>query len=71
MDIEVAWSDGESLVATGNSFAAPHIAGLLTRIAGITPAEAKTPAACAGRQPMIGARARYGSFRPPGPSCRT
>ena len=46
MDVEVAWTDGGSLVATGNSFAAPHIAGLLTRMVGahpgITPAEAKT-----------------------------
>jgi len=46
IDVEVAWTDGGSLVATGNSFAAPHIAGLLARIVGahpgITPAEAKT-----------------------------
>ena len=46
IDLEVAWSDGGSLVATGNSFAAPHIAGLVTRVVaahpGITAAEAKT-----------------------------
>ena len=46
IDIDVAWSDGGSLTATGNSFAAPHIAGLVTRIVGehpgITPAEVKT-----------------------------
>ena len=46
IDVEVAWTDGGSQVATGNSFAAPHIAGLLARIVGahpgITPAEAKT-----------------------------
>ena len=46
LDIDVAWSDGGSLVATGNSFAAPHIAGLVTRIVaahpGITSAEVKT-----------------------------
>jgi subtilisin family serine protease len=46
IDVEVAWSDGGSLVATGNSFAAPHIAGLVARIVaehpGITPAEVKT-----------------------------
>jgi subtilisin len=46
IDLEVAWSDGGSIVATGNSFAAPHIAGLVARICGahpgITPAEVKT-----------------------------
>lgn len=46
IDLEVAWADGGSIVATGNSFAAPHIAGLLARIVGhhrpITTAEAKT-----------------------------
>ncbi len=28
VDVEVAWRDGGRIVATGNSFAAPHIAGL-------------------------------------------
>lgn len=28
VDVEVAWRDGGTIVATGNSFAAPHIAGL-------------------------------------------
>ena len=46
IDLEVAWSDGGTIVATGNSFAAPHIAGLLARIVGrhrpITTSEAKT-----------------------------
>ena len=28
MDVEVAWQDGGRIVATGNSFAAPHIAGI-------------------------------------------
>jgi subtilisin len=45
IDVEVAWSDGGRIVATGNSFAAPHIAGLVARIVGthpgITPAEVK------------------------------
>ena len=43
--LEVAWTDGGSIVATGNSLAAPHIAGLVARIVGthpgITPAEVK------------------------------
>lgn len=45
IDVEVPWTGG-SIVATGNSFAAPHIAGLVARILarhpGITPAEVKT-----------------------------
>ncbi len=45
IDVEVAWSGGGTTVATGNSFAAPHIAGLVARIVathpGITPAEVK------------------------------
>jgi subtilisin family serine protease len=28
LDVEVAWTEGGSIVATGNSFAAPHVAGL-------------------------------------------
>ncbi|MDP8904471.1 MAG: S8 family serine peptidase [Chloroflexota bacterium] len=32
VDVPVAWKDGSSTVATGNSFAAPHIAGLVARI---------------------------------------
>ena len=46
IDLEVAWSGGGTIMATGNSFAAPHIAGLLARIVGrhrpITTSEAKT-----------------------------
>jgi subtilisin len=30
--VEVAWLDGATTIATGNSFAAPHVAGLITRI---------------------------------------
>jgi subtilisin family serine protease len=32
VDVEVAWRGGATMVATGNSFAAPHIAGLAARI---------------------------------------
>jgi subtilisin family serine protease len=32
VDVEVAWRDGGRLVATGNSFAAPHIAGIAALI---------------------------------------
>lgn len=44
-DVRVAWRDGTTTVATGNSFAAPHIAGYAARITakhpGITPFEIK------------------------------
>ncbi len=29
VDVDVAWQDGGSIVATGNSFATPHVAGLV------------------------------------------
>ena len=32
VDVPIAWKDGGSTVATGNSFAAPHIAGLVALI---------------------------------------
>jgi subtilisin family serine protease len=32
LDVEVAWKDGGRIVATGNSFAAPHIAAYAARI---------------------------------------
>ncbi len=45
INVRVAWMNGGWLTATGNSFAAPHIAGLLTRILGkhpgLTPFQAK------------------------------
>ena len=37
VDVEVAWRDGGRIVATGNSFAAPHIAGLAALIRGKHP----------------------------------
>ncbi len=45
VDVPVAWRDGGGTVATGNSFAAPHIAGLvallLSKHPGLTPFEVK------------------------------
>jgi subtilisin family serine protease len=32
VDVPVAWRDGRGIVATGNSFATPHIAGLAAKI---------------------------------------
>jgi subtilisin family serine protease len=46
IDVELAWLDGTTVVATGNSFAAPHIAGHAARILGahpsLTPYQVKT-----------------------------
>ncbi len=46
IDVKVAWSGGGYSIVTGNSFAAPHIAGLaaqiLSRHPGLTPFEVKT-----------------------------
>jgi subtilisin len=38
LDVPVAWKDGSRIVATGNSFAAPHIAGIATLIRARHPA---------------------------------
>jgi subtilisin family serine protease len=55
LDVEVAWRDGARIVATGNSFAAPHVAGLAARIRaahpGVTPFEVKTILAATATQP--------------------
>ena len=32
LDVDVAWRDGGRIRATGNSFAAPHVAGLVARL---------------------------------------
>jgi subtilisin len=37
IDVRVAWLDGGYLTTTGNSFAAPHIAGLVTKLLGKHP----------------------------------
>jgi subtilisin family serine protease len=37
VDVEVAWADGSTILATGNSFAAPHLSGLCARIVGSHP----------------------------------
>jgi subtilisin family serine protease len=37
VDVPIAWKDRGSTVATGNSFAAPHIAGLVARLCGKHP----------------------------------
>ena len=46
IDVEVGWLGGGTIRATGNSFAAPHIAGIVARILskhpGLTPFQMKT-----------------------------
>lgn len=46
IDPEVGWLGGGTIRATGNSFAAPHIAGVIARILGkhpeLTPFQMKT-----------------------------
>jgi subtilisin family serine protease len=46
IDLEVPWQSGGTIVATGNSFAAPHITGLVARILSkhphLTPYEVKS-----------------------------
>lgn len=46
LDVDVAWKGGGRIVATGNSFAAPHVAGYAARIRathpGASPFEVKT-----------------------------
>jgi subtilisin family serine protease len=37
MDVRVAWSEGGWITATGNSFAAPHITGVVAKILGKHP----------------------------------
>jgi subtilisin len=45
VDVPIAWKDGGTTVATGNSFAAPHVAGFVARIVskhpGLSPFEIK------------------------------
>jgi subtilisin len=56
VDLELAWSEGATIVATGNSFAAPHITGIaaliLAKHPGLRPYELKTVlrAACSNGQ---------------------
>ena len=63
VDVPIAWKDGGSTVATGNSFAAPHIAGLWRSaprpsIRRLTPFEAQ--GACWRQRPRTcRQRARY------------
>ena len=55
VDVPIAWKDGGSTVATGNSFAAPHVAGMvaliLSKHPGLTPFELKAVLAAIADNP--------------------
>jgi subtilisin len=55
VDVPVAWRDGGGMIATGNSFAAPHVAGYAARIVGAhpqaSPFEVKTILAATANRP--------------------
>lgn len=56
VDVPIAWKDGGSTVATGNSFAAPHVAGMVALILakhpGLTPFEVKAVLAAVADNPI-------------------
>jgi subtilisin family serine protease len=55
VDVPIAWREGGSTVATGNSFAAPHVAGFVAAIIskhpGLTPFEVKAVLAAVAENP--------------------
>jgi subtilisin len=57
VDVPIAWKDGGSTVATGNSFAAPHVAGMVALILakhpGIQPFEVKAVLAAVADNPSV------------------
>ena len=56
VDVPIAWKDGGSTVATGNSFAAPHVAAMVALILakhpGLTPFEVKAVLAAIADNPI-------------------
>jgi subtilisin family serine protease len=61
VDVPMAWKDGGSTKATGNSFAAPHVAGMvaliLSKHPGLTPFEVKAVLAAVADNPRRATRA--------------
>lgn len=62
VDVPIAWKGGGSMVATGNSFAAPHIAAIvaliLSKHPGLAPFEVKAILASVANNPRRAARRR-------------
>lgn len=67
VDVPIAWKDGTETVATGNSFAAPHVAGMaaliLSKHPGLTPFELKAVLAAIADNPRP-SRRRAGAKNP-------
>ncbi|MCV0402331.1 MAG: S8 family serine peptidase [Chloroflexi bacterium] len=63
VDVPIAWKDGGSTVATGNSFAAPHVAGIvaliLSKHPGLSPFEVKAILASVADNPGRRASRRH------------
>lgn len=59
MDVEVPWLGGGTIVSTGNSFAAPHVTGLVARILSkhpdLTPYDVKTVLRAVSSNAQVGA----------------
>lgn len=59
MDLEVPWLGGGTIVATGNSFAAPHVAGLVARLLSkhpyLSPSEVKAVLRAVSRNARVDA----------------
>jgi subtilisin family serine protease len=68
VNVKVAWNKGGSIVATGNSFAAPHIAGIATLIRSkhpqATPFEVKAILAATANEPPPSERAEGDTEKP-------
>ena len=62
IDVEVPWLSGSTVVSTGNSFAAPHVTGLVARLLSkhprLTPYEVKTVLRAVASNAVIPARRR-------------
>jgi subtilisin len=62
VDVPIAWKGGGTTVATGNSFAAPHVAAMVALILakhpGLTPFEVKSVLAAVADNPRRGGAAR-------------
>jgi subtilisin family serine protease len=73
VDVPIAWKDGTETVATGNSFAAPHVAGMAAKILakhpGLTPFELKAVLAAIADNPRP--RSRRSALPPPTPGSGT
>jgi subtilisin len=66
VDVPMAWKDGGSIVATGNSFAAPHVAGMIALILakhpGMAPFEVKAVLTAIADNPIRPTAGRRGSL---------